>query len=82
MQRKALLGTKLGMSQVWDEQGRVIPVTLVDVSTNVVTDVKTTDKNGYIDFRGFFGEYEGEIDGMEFDFEIHKNDNNRWEILV
>lgn len=35
------------MSQVWDEQGRVIPVTLVDVSTNVVTDVKTTDKNGY-----------------------------------
>ncbi|MBQ3828634.1 MAG: 50S ribosomal protein L3 [Aeriscardovia sp.] len=47
MQRKALLGTKLGMSQVWDEQGRVIPVTLVDVSTNVVTDVKTTDKNGY-----------------------------------
>jgi GH35 family endo-1,4-beta-xylanase len=42
----------------------------------------TTDKNGYIDFRGFFGEYEGEIDGMEFDFEIHKNDNNRWEILA
>ena len=35
------------MSQVWDEQGRGIPVTLVDVSTNVVTDVKTTDKNGY-----------------------------------
>ncbi|MBR4399587.1 MAG: 50S ribosomal protein L3 [Aeriscardovia sp.] len=47
MQRKALLGTKLGMSQVWDEQGRVIPVTLVDVSTNVVTDVKTSEKNGY-----------------------------------
>ena len=35
------------MSQVWDEQGRVIPVTLVDVSTNVVTDVKTSEKNGY-----------------------------------
>ncbi|MBR6439698.1 MAG: 50S ribosomal protein L3 [Aeriscardovia sp.] len=47
MQRKALLGTKLGMSQLWDEQGYVIPVTLVDVSTNVVTDIKTSEKNGY-----------------------------------
>lgn len=35
------------MSQLWDEQGYVIPVTLVDVSTNVVTDIKTSEKNGY-----------------------------------
>lgn len=42
----------------------------------------TTDANGYVDFRGFFGEYDGEIDGMDFDFEIHKNDNNRWEIIA
>ena len=32
--RKALLGKKLGMSQVWDENGFFVPVTLVDVSTN------------------------------------------------
>ncbi len=38
--RKALLGKKLGMSQVWDENGFFVPVTLVDVSTNVVTAVK------------------------------------------
>lgn len=42
----------------------------------------TTDANGYVDFRGFYGEYDGEIDGMEFDIEIHKNDNNRWEIIA
>ena len=39
--RTALLGKKLGMSQVWDENGFFVPVTLVDVSTNVVTAVKT-----------------------------------------
>ena len=35
--RKALLGKKLGMSQVWDENGFFVPVTLVDVSTNAPT---------------------------------------------
>lgn len=45
--RKALLGRKLGMSQVWDENGFFIPVTLVDVSTNVVTAVKNQEKDGY-----------------------------------
>lgn len=45
--RKALLGKKLGMSQVWDENGFFVPVTLVDVSTNVVTAVKTEETDGY-----------------------------------
>lgn len=45
--RTALLGRKLGMSQVWDENGFFIPVTLVDVSTNVVTAVKTVETDGY-----------------------------------
>ncbi|MCX8646910.1 50S ribosomal protein L3 [Bifidobacterium sp. B4107] len=45
--RKALLGRKLGMSQVWDENGFFVPVTLVDVSTNVVTAVKNEEKDGY-----------------------------------
>ena len=43
--RKALLGKKLGMSQVWDENGFFVPVTLVDVSTNVVTAVKTEESD-------------------------------------
>ena len=45
--RTALLGKKLGMSQVWDKNGFFVPVTLVDVSTNVVTAVKTRDRDGY-----------------------------------
>lgn len=45
--RTALLGRKLGMSQVWDENGFFVPVTLVDVSTNVVTAVKTVETDGY-----------------------------------
>ena len=45
--RTALLGKKLGMSQVWDENGFFVPVTLVDVSTNVVTAVKTEETDGY-----------------------------------
>ena len=45
--RTALLGKKLGISQVWDENGFFVPVTLVDVSTNVITAVKTEETDGY-----------------------------------
>ncbi len=44
---KALLGRKLGMTQVWDDNGRVIPLTVVQVGTNVVTQVRTEDTDGY-----------------------------------
>ena len=44
---KAMLGKKLGMSQVWDENGFFVPVTLVEVSTNVVTAVKSEETDGY-----------------------------------
>jgi large subunit ribosomal protein L3 len=43
----ALLGTKLGMTQLWDEAGRLVPVTVVAVGTNVVTQVRTADADGY-----------------------------------
>jgi large subunit ribosomal protein L3 len=43
----ALLGTKLGMTQVWDAAGRVVPVTVVQVGTNVVTQVRTPETDGY-----------------------------------
>ncbi|HLS48633.1 MAG TPA: 50S ribosomal protein L3 [Actinomycetaceae bacterium] len=43
----ALLGTKLGMTQVWDDAGRLVPVTVVQVGTNVVTQLRTLDKDGY-----------------------------------
>ncbi len=43
----ALLGTKLGMTQVWDAAGRLVPVTVVEVGTNVVTQVRTVETDGY-----------------------------------
>ena len=44
---KALLGTKLGMTQLWDEAGRVVPITVVRVGTNVVTQIRTPETDGY-----------------------------------
>jgi large subunit ribosomal protein L3 len=44
---KGLLGKKLGMTQVWDENNRMIPVTVVEAGSNIVTQVKTVDTDGY-----------------------------------
>jgi large subunit ribosomal protein L3 len=44
---KGVLGTKLGMTQVWDENNKVIPVTVVQVSPNVITQIRTQDNDGY-----------------------------------
>jgi large subunit ribosomal protein L3 len=44
---KGLLGTKLGMTQLWDENNRVIPVTVIQAGPCVVTQVRTPDQNGY-----------------------------------
>jgi large subunit ribosomal protein L3 len=53
---KALLGTKLGMTQVWDEAGRLVPVTVVQVGTNVVTQVRTAETDGYSAVQLAFGQ--------------------------
>jgi large subunit ribosomal protein L3 len=44
---KGLLGTKLGMTQVWDENNRVVPVTVVKAGPCVVTQLKTAEQDGY-----------------------------------
>ena len=44
---KAILGTKLGMSQVFAENGDLVPVTVVEVLPNVVAGVKTVETDGY-----------------------------------
>ena len=46
-QVKGLLGTKLGMTQVWDENNQLIPVTVVQADSNVITQLRTTEKDGY-----------------------------------
>ena len=42
-----LLGNKIGMTQIFDESGNIIPVTILKVGPCVVTQVKTTLKDGY-----------------------------------
>jgi large subunit ribosomal protein L3 len=42
-----ILGTKLGMTQVFDENNRVVPVTVVQAGPNVVTQVRTPETDGY-----------------------------------
>ncbi|AOZ72226.1 50S ribosomal protein L3 [Boudabousia tangfeifanii] len=53
---KALIGRKLGMTQVWNEDGRLVPITVVQVDTNVVTQVRTLDTDGYTAVQLGFGE--------------------------
>jgi len=55
-QTKGVLGTKLGMSQVYDDQGRMVPVTVVEAGPCVVTAVRTPDANGYSAVQLGYGE--------------------------
>ena len=45
---KAILGRKMGMTEVFAEDGTMYPVTVVEVLPNVVTQVKTLEKDGYV----------------------------------
>ncbi|HVB71224.1 MAG TPA: 50S ribosomal protein L3 [Acidimicrobiales bacterium] len=47
MATKAIVGEKVGMTQVWDERNRAVPVTVVRVSPARVVQVKTPEKEGY-----------------------------------
>ena len=42
-----LLGTKLGMTQAWDENNKVVPITVVEAGENIITQIKTLDTDGY-----------------------------------
>jgi len=44
---KSVLGTKIGMTQVFDNKGVVVPVTVIDINNWFVTQVKTVQKDGY-----------------------------------
>lgn len=45
--QKGVLGTKLGMTQVWDSNNRIVPVTVIQAGPCVVTQVRTPDLDGY-----------------------------------
>jgi len=44
---KGILGRKIGMTQVFGNNGKLVPVTVVEVDTNVVTQIKTMENDGY-----------------------------------
>ena len=44
---KGILGKKLGMTQIFTAEGIVVPVTVVEATPNVVTQIKTVEKDGY-----------------------------------
>ncbi len=56
---KGILGTKLGMTQLWDENNRVVPVTVVSATTNVVTQVRLPETDGYQAIQVGYGEIDG-----------------------
>ena len=45
--QKAIIGKKVGMTQIFDETGKVIPVTVVEAGPCVVTQKKTVETDGY-----------------------------------
>lgn len=54
--KKGILGEKLGMTQVWDENNRVVPVTVVKAGPCVVTQVRTPENDGYSGVQIAFGQ--------------------------
>lgn len=53
---KGLIGKKLGMTQIFDEQGKVIPVTVIEAGPCVVAQVKTVETDGYNAIQLGFGD--------------------------
>ena len=54
--KKAILGKKIGMTQIFDEKGRAIPVTVVEAGPCTVVQIKTKDADGYEAIQLGFGE--------------------------
>jgi large subunit ribosomal protein L3 len=52
---KGLLGKKLGMTQVWDENNKLVPVTVVEAGSNVVTQIKNAETDGYVAIQVAYG---------------------------
>lgn len=53
---QAILGRKIGMTQIFDETGQAIPVSVIEAGPCVVTQVKTPEKDGYVAVQVGFGE--------------------------
>src|SRR5674476_907688 len=56
---RGLLGRKIGMTQVWDADNHIVPVTVIAADTNVVTQIRSREVDGYSAVQLGFGEIEG-----------------------
>ena len=54
--KKGIIGRKVGMTQIFDEKGNVIPVTVIEAEANIVAQVKTVETDGYNAIQLGFGE--------------------------
>lgn len=52
---KGLLGKKLGMTQAWDENNKIVPITVVEAGSNVVSQIKTAETDGYAAIQVAYG---------------------------
>ena len=60
MATRAIVGEKVGMTQVWDDDNRVVPVTVLRVRPCRVVQVKTNERDGYSALQVTFGHEEGQ----------------------
>src|SRR5919202_5009404 len=56
MSRRGILGQKVGMTQVWDDQNRAVPVTVIQAGPCRVTQVKSPERDGYSAVQLAFGD--------------------------
>ena len=80
MASKAIVGQKVGMTQVWDDENRVVPVTVLRVLPNRVVQIKTVASDGYSALQVTFGQRDsakltrpeaGHFDGAGVDAGVH-----------
>ncbi|MBQ9643224.1 MAG: 50S ribosomal protein L3 [Lachnospiraceae bacterium] len=63
--KKAILATKIGMTQIFKEDGTLVPVTVLEAGPNVVTQLKTEENDGYESVQVGFGDMKNRISVMD-----------------
>ena len=72
--KKGLIGKKIGMTQIFDEKGNVIPVTVVEAGPCVITQKKTIDNDGYEAVQVGFGDVKAQKVNKAMKGHFAKND--------
>ena len=72
--KKGLIGKKIGMTQIFDANGKVIPVTVVEVGPCTVTQLKTVENDGYAAVQYGFGEISPKHVNKPYGGHFKKND--------